>query len=173
MVAGTATEITGEGLDDLISCGRIVLCQQRLCSQQDARSTVATLGRSEIGETRLKRMQFVTLHHALDRLDRSALALGGQFQATENRLAIDQHGTGATFAQLTAMLGAGETQFFPEHLQQTVMDGKGDLLWLTVDPQGPGGGLLRHVPPIRGFTRRMAPGSRRAVKALESPARYQ
>ena len=48
------------------------------------------------------------------------------------------------------MLGAGEAQFLPEHLEQAVMNGKGDLLWLTVDPQGPGGGLLRHVSSIRG-----------------------
>ena len=99
-----------------------VLRQQGLRGHQDARRAVAALGGAEIGERGLQRVELVALLQALDGLDRPPLHLGGERQAGEHRLAVDQHGAGAAFAELAAVLRAGQAELLAQHLEQGVVD---------------------------------------------------
>ena len=66
----------------------------------------------------VKPHQLAAPHLALDRLDRLVLHGGGQRQAGEPRLAVDQHRAGAAFAAVAAGLGAGEADFLAQVIEQ-------------------------------------------------------
>lgn len=83
--------------------------------------------------------------------DFSTLTLSSKLETAKQRFPVDQNCTGSAFAQFTTMLGAGESQLFSQHFEQTVMDAECNMMLFTIDLQGPGGSLLRHVPPINGY----------------------
>src|SRR5882724_4869148 len=71
-----------------------------------ARRAVAALKRIVLDEGGLQRMQAVALRQALNRGDRRAVARGRQCETGQHTPAIDQNGTRAAGAVVTALLGA-------------------------------------------------------------------
>ena len=70
---------------------------------------------------------------AFDGGDRPALDLRGECQATENTLAIDMHGTGATLALIAALLRAGEPHMLAQGIKQCDARLDQELMPLAVD----------------------------------------
>ena len=66
----------------------------------------------------LDRIERVVMRQPLDGSDRPPLALDGEQQAAIHRLAIHQHGAGATLPHVTAQLGARQMQVFAQRVQQ-------------------------------------------------------
>ena len=94
---------------------------------------VAALGGAQLGEGLLQRVEPAAVGHALDGLDLASLALDGQRQAGEHRLAVDQHGARAALAQLAAVLGAGEVELLAQHLEQGLVRRREDIALFPVD----------------------------------------
>src|SRR5688572_31278412 len=118
LVPGAAAQIAGDRLADrLARRGRVAL-EERLGRHQAAGRAVAALGGPEVGEGRLQGMEPGAARQAFDRLDAAALAFEHQHDAGELRLAVHQHGAGAALAELAAVLGAGQPEVFPQHLEQ-------------------------------------------------------
>ena len=78
-------------------------------------------------------MEPVALLETFHGLDLTPGQLGRQDQAGEYRLAVQEHRTGAAFAQLASVLGAGQGALFPQHLQQGVVAGEGHHAAFAVD----------------------------------------
>jgi hypothetical protein len=68
-------------------------------------------------ETLLEGMQLAPLGDAFDRGNLFAIHLQAQDQATVNRLSVQQHGTGATIAVITAFFTPGESDFISQRFQ--------------------------------------------------------
>ena len=134
-VAGAAAEVAGEGLAHLVAGGRRIVGQQGLGGEEDARRAVAALGRAQLREGLLQRVQLAAIGHPLHRLDLAALALDGQGQAGQHGLAVHQHRAGAALPQLAAVLGAREVEVLAQHLEEGLVDGDQNLALLTVDPE--------------------------------------
>ena len=64
-----------------------------------------------------------------------ALAFEREHQAGKHRLAVDQHRAGAAFAELAAVLGAGEVEVLAQHLEQRLVRRERDFDVLAVDAQ--------------------------------------
>src|SRR5688572_27683093 len=109
-VTGAAAEVAGERLLDGVARRRGISGQQRLGREQERRRAVAALRRAHLGERVLKWMQPSTLAHALDRTHVFPRAGDAEDETRQYRQPVDQHRAGPAFAQLAAMLGAGETE---------------------------------------------------------------
>ena len=144
VVPGTATEIPGECLFDLISGWRLFVLQKRDRCHEYAWGAIAALRGIEIGHGGLQRVQLIGFLQALDGLDVLARQLGGQKQARKNRSTIHQYRAGPTLAQLAPVLGPSESKLLAQDLEQGVMGRKGEGPGLTVDGQFEGCDLLRH-----------------------------
>src|SRR5438034_10991735 len=80
-----------------------------------ARRAIAALEGIMGEEGRLDRMKIASASaQAFDGGDRPALDLRGERQATENTLAIDMHGTGATLTLIAALLRAGKAHMLAQ-----------------------------------------------------------
>jgi hypothetical protein len=91
------------------------------------------LRRAEIGERLLQRVKARVGREAFDGDDLAAVAFDAEDQAGENRLAVEQHGARAAFAQLAPVLRAAQAGVLAEHLQQRLVAVEGDLGPLAVD----------------------------------------
>src|SRR6202030_4406722 len=89
VIAGAAAEIAGEPVTRLVLCRIRIAVQQRLGSDQQARRADAALQRRMFQEFSLQRMQIVPTRHALDRLDRVALGLDGEYEARADQTAVE------------------------------------------------------------------------------------
>src|SRR5690242_1010753 len=154
-VAGAAAEVAGESVLDLVAGGGGGVRQEGGAGDEEAGRAVAALRRATLGEGQLERVQGVVASKALDSGDGGILGFDGEQQAGEDRLAIHQHGAGATVAQLAAVLGASQVQLLTQHFEQGVGGRGGYLACLAVDLEGHK--LLGHG--IHSW----AEGSRRAV----------
>ena len=73
--------------------------------------------------------------HPLDRPDLGLLALDGEGEAREHRLAVEEHGAGPALAELAAVLGPGQPEVLAQHLEQGLVDRDRDLVGLAVHPE--------------------------------------
>src|SRR2546425_1911535 len=117
-VTGAAAEVARERLLNLIARGTRARCEQRLGGEEERRRAVATLRRAQLGERLLERMEHPALRHAFDRLDPARGAGEAEHQTGEDGRPVEQHGTRAAFAQLTAVFGAREPRILAQHLEQ-------------------------------------------------------
>ena len=132
-VAGAAAEISRQGLTDLVARRLRILIQQHLCGEENSRDAIAALRRAEIGKSALQRMRFAILHHAFHGHDLGIHRFNAEHQARQHRLAVDEDGAGAAFAQLATMLRAGEPHVFAQDLKQSLVDLGRDFVDFAVD----------------------------------------
>ena len=62
--------------------------------------------------------QMAVARQRLDRIDAAAFDRGGERQARQSRLVVDQHGAGAAFAAVAARFRSGQSDDFPQIIQQ-------------------------------------------------------
>ena len=132
-VAGAAAEISRQGLTDLVARRLRILIQQHLCGEENSRDAIASLRRAEIGKRALQRMRFAILNHAFHGHDLGLHRFDAEHQARQHRLAVDEDGAGAAFAQLATMLRAGEPHVFAQDLKQSLIDLGRDFMDFAVD----------------------------------------
>src|SRR5580693_300292 len=150
VVAGAAAEVAGERGPDLVRARARVAGEQGLGGHQQARSAVAALGRAEVGESGLERVEVVAELEPLDGLDRASLGLRRQHQAGEHRPPVEEHRAGPTLAELAAVLGAGQGALLAQHLEQGVVAGRNHRALLAVDGEGEGPEAISHRRPSVG-----------------------
>src|SRR5512134_10149 len=121
LVAGASAQIAGDGFFDPLARRRLFFVEKRFRGHQDARRAIAALRGAEVGEGRLQRMQLRTARQTLHRIDQFVGALHGENQAGKLRLAVDEHGAGAAFAELAAVLGAGKAEILAQHFEQRLV----------------------------------------------------
>src|SRR5207302_2364247 len=131
-VAGAAAEVAGQRLSDLLSRRPGIIGEERSRGQQEARGAVAALGRAELGEGLLERVEPAGAGQALDRRDRATLELDRQRQAGEHRPAVDKDRARAALAELTAVLRAREPHLLPQNLEQGLVGRRGEVVVLAV-----------------------------------------
>jgi len=78
-------------------------------------------------------MKIVILLQTFNSLNFSAIYLGGQHQAGQNRLTIDQHCACPALTQFATMLGTREPAFLTYHFQQGVMNREDNHVVFTID----------------------------------------
>ena len=100
------------------------------------------------------------LGQPLDRDDLPFHAFQAKGQAGEDRLAVHQHRTGAALPELAAVLGSGQIEVLPEHLQEGLVGGKRDLAGLAVHPQG----QVHHCLAVLAVHKFIFPGVSKTVK---------
>jgi hypothetical protein len=83
-----------------------MLVEQRLGGDEKSRRAVTALSGAEIGERLLQRVQLAVGGEALDGRHASTVTVDSENEARQDRLAIEEHGAGAAFAQLAPVLGA-------------------------------------------------------------------
>src|SRR5438132_9557692 len=135
-VAGAAAEVAREGGLDVVAGGPRVVAQQGEGGEEERRGAVAALRRAQLGEGVLKGVESAAVSHPLHGLDPPAGAGEPEDQAGEHRAAVQQHRTGAAFAQLAAVLGAGEPEVLPQHFEEGLVRGEGHLDLLPVQLEG-------------------------------------
>src|SRR6185437_2360353 len=150
-VTGASAEVARQHVLDLIAAGTRIRRDERLGDEQDGGRAVPALGRAQVGERLLQRMEPGSLGHPLDGLHRFAGAGQAQDEAREDGDAIHEHGTGAALAELTAVLGPGEPQVLPEDFQERLVGGERDLCRFAVDGEGDLRVQLGH-PLIYGYS---------------------
>src|SRR5262245_34741170 len=69
IVAGAATQVTGDGLPDLLLARRRIVVEQRFGRYDDAGRTEATLRAARLDQRRLDRVQLATARQSFDRQD--------------------------------------------------------------------------------------------------------
>src|SRR5262249_2983949 len=74
------------------------------------------------------------------------LALDGEEEAREDRLAVDQHRARPAFAELAAVLGAGQLEILAQHLEERFVNMREDLTFLAVHREGQQG--LHPLTPL-------------------------
>ena len=139
LIAGAPAQIARQRGFDLIACRPWVLVQQRLGGDQESGRAVSALGGAQISERFLQRVQAAVAGKAFDRRDRTAVAVDAEHEAREHRLAVEQHGAGAAFAQLAAVLGAAQVQVFTQNLEQRLVRRERDLGRFAVQRDRDGG----------------------------------
>jgi len=111
--------VTAERLDDLIAADRAVAsCEQGVCRHDHARGAIPALGGVAVVEGRLNRGGALGGPDPLDRCDLGIADHADRQQAGPARLAVDQHGAGATATLLAPGLGAGEVEILAQDRQQ-------------------------------------------------------
>ena len=103
---------------------------KRFGGQQLRRGAIAALDGAGLDERLLERMQpfgvlpalLRVLAQRLDRRHTMAVGLGRQHRARSDRHAVEQHGAGAAFARLAAVLDA-EHAVPPQRVEERFVDG--------------------------------------------------
>jgi hypothetical protein len=116
-ITGAPTEIAGQRFLDFLARRIGVAIEQRFGGDQNAGRAVSALRSPQIGESVLKRMQRTSRRQPLDGRHRPTIAFRSERQAGEHGLAVEQDRTGAAFAELTPVFGAGELQILPQDLE--------------------------------------------------------
>src|SRR5919204_4611998 len=110
-------------------------------------------------------MRPAAVRHSLHRRYAPAFEIKWQREATEKRIAVNQHGTRRAFAQFATVLRAGEAEVFTQHLEQRLVRRHKHLYRLAVDKQFHRNPVARHALTLR------SPGCRAAHGSLERKAR--
>ena len=118
-VAGTAAQHAAEGVQGVLLGGIGIGRQQGLGGHQHARRTDAALGRAVALERRLQRRALIARRQALHGDHAATVRLGHGHQTGANRVAVEQHRTGATIAGVAADLGAGQAELFAQDMGQS------------------------------------------------------
>src|SRR5260370_778450 len=126
-IAGAAAKVAGQGLLDLVARRARARREQRLGGEQERRRAITALCRTQLGECFLEGMERAALRHALDGLYPVAGAGEPEHQAGQHRRAVEQHGAGAAFAQLAAVLRSRQPRIFAEHFEQRLVGRGRDL----------------------------------------------
>ena len=93
----------------------------------------AALGAQVLVERTLQPAHAATFGQALDGLDGPVLDTDGQRDAGQARCAVHQHGAGAAFAAIAALLGADQAQLVAQHLDQQRVFPRGNGVLAAVD----------------------------------------
>src|SRR5687767_11411115 len=125
-IAGAAAEVPAQRLYDLGAGRRGSLLEERLAGEQESGSAVSALGRAELRERLLQRVEPLGRLHPFDRRDLPSPQRGGDLQTRQDRPAVNQHGARPALAQLAAVLGAGETQLLAKHFKEGMVKRRGD-----------------------------------------------
>ena len=126
LVTGTATEIAGKGVADLVFSGMGVLFEEGYEGEEDAGGTKAALQAMFFPKALLEWVQLIRVGgEAFNGGNLVAVGLNCKGQTRADRLPIQQHRAGATHAMLTAYMRAGQADFMPEKIgqQQARFDG--------------------------------------------------
>ena len=102
--------------------------------QKSGRAVAALCG-AQVGERILQRVQPAVRDQSFDGGHTPAVAVGAEHEARQDRLVVEQHGTGAAFAKLAAMLRAAEIQVLTKNLEQRLVRRERDFGWLAVDDE--------------------------------------
>ena len=112
-------------------------------------------------ECGLERMQPAVGRQALDRRDLATVALRGQCQAGQDRLAVEEDCAGPAGSLVAALLGAGQAEVVAQRVEQrdaavepdpppAPVDAKRDLELRAVPPASPDGrDDVSHGPIVR------------------------
>src|SRR3954451_3513577 len=115
-VAGAAAQVGGAPGADVVVGGTGILPQQRGGEHEEAGGAVAALQAVGVGERLLQRVELAVLGQPLDGLDVQVVGLDAEHEAGARRLALDEHGAGATDAVLAADVRAGEAEVVAQHV---------------------------------------------------------
>src|SRR6266851_3174520 len=118
LIPRAAAEVAGERLANLVSRRFGVVVQQRLRCEQDAGRAVAALRGAELSESLLQRVELRPARKPLDGRDRAAFDLDRQQQAAQLRPSVHEDTACPAFAQLAAVLGAGQLHVLAQHLEK-------------------------------------------------------
>ena len=147
-IARAPAQVARERFTDLRGRRVRLAIQQGLRGDQDPRRAVPALRCAEVGKRVLQRVQRAVLRQALDGGHGAPAALEAENEAREHRLAVQQDGTGAAFAELAAMLGPRELQVLAQHLEERLVAVYQFVRRLAVD-----GSVSRTLPPPRSSIR--------------------
>src|SRR6266700_3515357 len=130
-ISGTAAQVAGDCLSDLIPRGARIVIQQGLGGHQNGRCAIAALRCTEIGESILQRVKISVFAEALDSQYLLSAALQREHEAGKHGLAIQKDGASAAFSELTAVFCAGVTEILAQYLQQSFVGGEGNISLLA------------------------------------------
>ena len=118
LVACAATQVTLNGLCDLIPGGSVVFVEQRLRGNEETRRTKAALRTPVRGKASLDGCEMSPVGEALDRDDLGALNLPGQGEAGEFWHTVDHDRATTTRAEVASSLHAERADLVSENVQQ-------------------------------------------------------
>ena len=110
--------------------------EQRLRGHQDAGRAVPALRRAEIREALLEGMETAVFDQPLDGRDLPSARLGGEHQAGEHGLPVDENRARAALTELAAVLRARELQVLAQHLEERLVVVGEDVDGLAVHGAG-------------------------------------
>ena len=139
VVTGTAADVAGDGVPDLV-VGRVAVAGQQVGGGHDhARGAEAALQAVLLPERGLERMERVLAGgHALDRGDGGAVGLDGEDRARLHGSAVEVDGAGAALTRVAPDVGAREVHVLAQGLDEQAsrldiefplgaVDGEGDV----------------------------------------------
>src|SRR5207249_2773180 len=135
-VPGAAAQVARQGFFDLLARRRRLFFQERLRRQEESRRAIAALRGAEVRKGLLEWMESLPPRHAFHRLNVSAFALDAEVQTGENRPFVYEHGAGAAFPELAAVLRARQAQVLAQDLEKRLVRREGGLDGLAVDAEG-------------------------------------
>src|SRR4051794_27506600 len=133
LVAGAPAEVPGERLADLRFARRVLVPDQVVGGEQDARGAEPALQTVVVPEGLLDRVQPVPGRQPLDRGQLGAVGLDGEQQAGTDRLAVHKHCARAAHAVLAPHVRAGQIQVLAQEVGQRAADRHGALVDAAVD----------------------------------------
>ncbi len=151
LVSRAAAEVPAQPLPDLFPRGFRFLLEERRCRQDHPRRTETALDGAAPDEGLLQRVEPVPLPQPFDRRHLSPLQLGGEHQAGEAALAVDEDRTGPAFPASAALLRSREPQLLPEEIDDPSVRGRLDRHLAAVDPESEVHALAPE--PLQGLSR--------------------
>ena len=118
LIAGTAAEVAGDALPNLLFAGRGIVLQQVDRGHDHARRAVAALQAVLLPEALLQRMQLPFRRETLDRRHRRAVGLHGKHRARLRAPAVDEHRARAALARVTADMGSREIEMLAQEVHE-------------------------------------------------------
>src|SRR6266511_3659691 len=135
-VPGAAAQVAGDGLAQRELVGVRPAVEQVVHGHDHPGDAEAALHGTLLEEGPLDVGQLALGAQALDSADVAADRVGGHHAAGGHQGAVEHHRAGAALALLAGVLGTGEGEALPEHVEQALADpGGGDLPVLAVDRQ--------------------------------------
>src|SRR5438874_956142 len=163
-VARAAAEVPADRVRDLITCWSSRRVEQRLRRHEHPGRAVTALRSALFRERDLKRVQRLACREPLDRRHVAVADECREGETREHRKAVDEDGARAAFAELAAVLRAGEPKLLAKHLEQGVMRIRCDGVRLALHAQGQE--LRAHAPaaPLRRESARAADRQRSPMR---------
>src|SRR6267142_3816435 len=132
-ISGAPAQDAGKRRANLIASGARMPIQQGFCGDQNRGRTIAALGRTQISEGILERMQSSFQAEAFDGQDIPGVALNAKDQAGEHGLAVQKNGARAALSQFTAMLRASVAEILAKDFEESFVGCERDVYLLTVE----------------------------------------